>query len=262
MTHWLEVERIAMPSRERFEREYVARGRPVVITGMLDPASAGAHFAPDSLARRAGDVVLPHIATDGGVLRHDAATGLAYGSTSLAEFARRVSAHEDAAGYLTAALDEDLPDLAREVPMFALADGARWTRRRFWFAPEGAGSPLHRDLPENLYAQLHGAKRFHLVPRTELRSVYPFAWYSGLPNFAAADAERPDYGRHPRFRRAPRTFVDLRPGDVLYLPRLVWHQTRALSTSVSVNLWFATGRMATALLRTAELYKRVRGLRI
>jgi hypothetical protein len=52
----------------------------------------------------------------------------------------------------------------------------------------------------------------------------------------------------------------LEPGEILYIPRLWWHQIRSLDLSMSVNQWFASGPLALAA-RGAQLFARVRGLR-
>ena len=43
---------------------------------------------------------------------------------------------------------------------------------------------------------------------------------------------------YPAFAGATYTEAVLGPGDVLFIPRSVWHYVRSLTTSCSVNFWF------------------------
>ena len=52
---------------------------------------------------------------------------------------------------------------------------------------------------------------------------------------------RPDaVARIARLELRARSVVEgvLAPGDMLFLPKSVWHYVRSLTTSVSVNFWF------------------------
>ena len=50
--------------------------------------------------------------------------------------------------------------------------------------------------------------------------------------------EAPDLVAFPRFAEAKFEETVLRPGDVLFMPRGMWHYVRGLTTSFSVNFWW------------------------
>jgi hypothetical protein len=132
--------------------------------------------------------------------------------------------------------------------------------RLAWHFPD-AGRLLHRDLPENLYAQVVGRKRFTLLHRRHTKLVHCHSLLSGVPNFSPVDAEAPDFDRFPRFRDAPVVQVELEPGDVLYIPSLWWHQACPLSVSMGINMWWVRGPMLAAV-RAAEMVMRAFKLRL
>ncbi|MFN8641300.1 MAG: cupin-like domain-containing protein [Candidatus Binatia bacterium] len=163
--------------------------------------------------------------------------------------------------YLTVRVHEALPELFADIRQPVYTANAPWARSRLWFGAPDTKGPLHRDLAENLYAQVRGRKRFLLLDRKLTRRVHRHAFHSGVPNYSPVDAEQPDLARFPRFRDAPLWAAELEAGDLLYIPSLWWHQARSLTTSIAVNLWWLRGPKV-AVARLAELYMRLRGLQL
>jgi hypothetical protein len=162
--------------------------------------------------------------------------------------------------YMVFRTRESLPELLDDVRLPEVCARAGWFGSRFWFAMAGTGGPLHADLPHNLYAQIVGRKQFLMVHYYQTARVYPFAPWSGAPNYCRVDAEHPDLTRFPRFARAKVKQATLEPGDMLYIPSLYWHQARSLTDSVSINLWWADGVLR-QVVRAAEWFMRARGLK-
>lgn len=256
------IERVASPSPEEFERCYRAPSRPVILVDALRDWPALARWTPGYLAERFGDRRVPAAVIAGSTLEHHPSTGIPYVEVELGAYVRELTSGSPPSRYVTFALEEHLSELVHDLRPFPYARGARWSRRRIWLAPPSAASPLHQDLPENLYAQLHGSKRFWLFAPTESRRMYRFPLTSSLPNFGRVDAEHPDLARFPAFGGACGVEVVLEPGDVLYLPSLWWHQTRGIGTSLAMNLWWTSQPVLASVLRAAETYKRLRGLSI
>jgi ribosomal protein L16 Arg81 hydroxylase len=152
-----------------------------------------------------------------------------------------------------------LPELMNDFVVPEYCRDAPWFRARFWLSAARTGSGLHRDPPDNLYAQIWGRKRFVLIAPDETPNLYPHSILSGLPDFSRADVERPDYERFPRLRRVKTMVVEVAAGEVLYLPRYWWHQVTSLERSASVNLWWAEGVRA-ALARAGQAFVKLRKL--
>jgi hypothetical protein len=256
----LRVERVAMPPAREFVARYVRRSRPVILAGAAEDWPARTRWTPEELGRRFGDRAVPVLRAQPGGSFYDAQAGLSYDPMPMREYLDAVTARRRAL-YMVFRVQEALPELLDDVRVPEVCARAAWFRQRFWFAMEGTGGPLHADLPHNLYGQVAGRKQFLMVHYHQTARVYPFPPWSGVPNYSRVDAERPDLVRFPRFARAQLQLATLEPGDMLYIPSLYWHQARALTDSISINLWWADG-MLRAVVRLAEWFMRVRQLKL
>jgi hypothetical protein len=254
------IERVRRPTLAVFRELYVRAARPVVLTGVMDGWPALERWALDRLARDHGSRSVPAIAVDGGRPRFDATGGVDYGEVRLADVIERID-ERPARHYVVFRVNETLPQLAEDWIAPVYTRSAPWQHSRFWLAPPGVGGVLHRDLPENLYAQVVGRKHWWLVDRGATRSVYPHRPWSGVPNYSRADVEHPDLERFPRLADVEVHEVVLEPGELLYIPSRWWHQARSVDTSISVNLWWAEGGLHLAV-RAAETLMRLRRLRL
>jgi hypothetical protein len=227
----------------------------VVLRGALADWPAMKKWSLDYFVREFGDRQLP-------VFRaYDARGGLHYERIGFAEYCTRLASGQPHDAYMTVRVQEALPELLGDICQPPYAAGAPWTRSRFWLGAAEAKGPLHRDLPENLYAQISGRKLFLLLDRRHTRMVHRHPFYSGAPNYSPVDTEQPDLARFPRFRGAPLLRAVVEPGDLLYIPSLWWHQARSLTTSIGINLWWLRGPKV-AIARLAELYMRWRRLNL
>lgn len=254
------VERIAPPSVEEFEARYRRPGRPVILRGAIDDWPAMRRWSSEYLKRRFGDREVPVIRSRHGSM-YTAQGGLFYERIRFGDYVDQLAGGRPLDLYMVFRVHEALPELFDDIVRPAYCRGAGWYRARFWFAAPDTKGPLHRDLPDNLYAQIAGRKQFVMVDRGLTRMVHRHAFYSGVPNYSPVDAEEPDLRRHPRFRDAPRQLAVLEPGDLFYIPRRWWHQARSLSTSLSVNLWWARGPLV-PVVRAAEMFMRLRDLKL
>ena len=124
-----------------------------------------------------------------------------------------------------------------------MADGSGASAKvNVWVGEAGVETSLHADTYNNFYVQLHGRKRFLLLPPWDFGHAheYPFVH----PNFAQSQLwnltghhRRPPRGTPPH--AAPAAFLEavLSPGEMLYLPPMWYHVATALEGSVSLNIW-------------------------
>mmetsp|Transcript_34957 Transcript_34957/g.65240 ORF Transcript_34957/g.65240 Transcript_34957/m.65240 type:complete len:525 (+) Transcript_34957:111-1685(+) len=107
-----------------------------------------------------------------------------------------------------------------------------------WLSSPGSVTPCHYDGYYNLYLQLSGTKRFTLLPpdaRSSL-SMFPFLH----PSYGQCKNSFVDTGRGAGLAAAvwdERVDVLLQPGELLFIPPFWLHETEALSSSVSINVW-------------------------
>lgn len=116
----------------------------------------------------------------------------------------------------------------------------------------GVITPCHFDEQQNLFAQLSGRKRVRLFPPEAWSRLYPFPLnhpcdrqtrvkLPSTPGSCDLEDER-DQWRFPQFKNCDESnmeyFVDLEPGEVLYIPQYWFHQMEALTENTSLSWWF------------------------
>ena len=150
-------------------------------------------------------------------------------------------------------------------PLLETLMGGGERRSNLWACAPPKLSALHHDSDDSVLLQLSGAKRFTLVDPAPLHGLttYPavqrFAELErvapGVYRPAAAPAAdrsashfplvnvtHPDLQRHPLFRYARVTTVDVPAGSALLLPAFWYHQVESFAPpgtlNVAVNHWF------------------------
>lgn len=254
------IARIDAPSPEVFEAEYVRRSRPVILRGAIDDWPAMGLWSGAYFKQRFGEREVPAVRVRDGSM-YNSKAGLFYERVRVTDYVDMLEGPRAGELYMLFRVHEAMPELLDDIVRPAYCRGASWFRSRFWYAAPGTRGPLHRDLPQNLYAQVSGHKRFVMIDPRYTRAVHRHSFASGVPNYSPVDAEAPDLARYPRFRDAPRLVAELEPGDLFYIPSLWWHQAHAVDVSISVNLWWARGPYV-ALLRAAEAFMRIRDLKL
>jgi hypothetical protein len=223
----------------------VGAAEPVVIEGVAASWPATTRWTLSALRDRFADAKVMVMRAPGGRVDHMGRGGTSYDASTLGRYVDALAAGAPDPGYLVTKWP-DLPEALRaDVP-----------------APELAGvvSPMHFDVPDNLYVVVRGRKRFTLVPPRDTWNVRPYALLSGQAQYARVDPERADLQRdEARYARAHPRVVELGDGDALYIPRFWWHHARGLEETIAVNFWWADGARA-LLARAADGWKRLRGL--
>jgi len=254
------IERIVAPSPIEFQKRYVEVQRPVIIVGAMEDWPARQEWSPETLAERFGDRSVPVASVVGKRVVNDPAIGIPYHEERLSTCIERLRGPAATDGYAMFLLRETLPELEQDLRTPPFTPSAPWSIRKLWMSAPDTRSPLHMDLPDNLFAQLVGRKRVSLFsPRQEWR-MYRHAPWSRLPQVSRVDAEEPDLTRYPRFAAAQPLRCVVEPGELLYIPRFWWHQVRSIDFSISVNYWWATG-WVWSIVRLALAYQRLRKLR-
>jgi hypothetical protein len=254
------IARLSAPSRLTFHHEYVRRGRPVILTGLLDGWRGARLWSPDYFSKEYGDVSVTVTGKrSDGTLVMDLDRGLNYREVRLRDYVAAMQEPARDAEYVVSEIARFPPRFRSELVVPQYCAGAPWLRSKLWFGTKGTVTQTHRGAPENLYSVVNGAKRFTMYPPSQTRLMYPHSLFSKLPNFSPVDPDRPDYDRFPRFRDAQPWIADLRDGDTLFIPSLWWHHVRTVEPTIAVNFWWSRG--VTALVSAAtHFYKKLRGL--
>uniref|UniRef100_A0A7S4PT93 JmjC domain-containing protein n=1 Tax=Alexandrium monilatum TaxID=311494 RepID=A0A7S4PT93_9DINO len=165
-------------------------------------------------------------------------------------------------------LREELPGLLRDVPaavaLGVAAFGNEPEAVNLWVGDERSVSSCHKDHYENLYTVVRGEKVFTLLPPSMAAFLHerrcPPAHFErpppgardgqsalvvvpdgdapagGVP-WVPVDVAKPDLVRFPDYARACAVRVRVRPGEMLYLPAMWYHQVEQRGLTVAVNYW-------------------------
>jgi lysine-specific demethylase 8 len=250
-----EVLRVHRPSPERFRRDFSARGRPVVLTGVASGWPAVSRWTPSFFRDRIGDAPVRVVERDaaprtGSVLER--ALERRRVETRMRDFVDGMQADDGVTRYLIVSpLLTRRPDLAGDVEPLDRYQFPAWVPRRlrrafqqpafFWMGPASLASPLHVETVNNLFVQIHGRKDWLLFPPEQSGCLhFPCDEHpDDLLHWSPVDPERPDLERFPRYREARPLRARLDPGDILYVPAGWWHAVFYPETTISLShFWY------------------------
>ncbi|MFC7359477.1 cupin-like domain-containing protein [Nocardioides astragali] len=225
-------------SGEEFLRDYYARNRPVLLPRVLGDSPAVRDWSPDHFAARFGDVSVQITAGRERSGDYEQRFRETVRTVTLADLARMLAATDESNDYYLVARNNFfenpklhmLRDELRPPPDIVNDSDRRPGSAKLWIGPAGTVTPLHYDEHSILFTQVHGRKRFRLVPSFDRDYVYPRDKY-----YSDVDPEDVDPARHPLFARASVMEVEVGPGDGLFIPVGWWHWARSLSVSVSAT---------------------------
>jgi hypothetical protein len=242
--------------RDRFEREIVAAGTPVVMRGLVAgwPAAKLGRESHEAICRylierdsgTPVDAILLRPEEKGRIFYNAAMDGFNFVRNRLPisrviEQVARYSAFESAPAVAaqSALIGACLPRVLEENRM-PLLDAA--IVPRIWLG-NAITVPAHFDDSNNIACVVAGRRRFTLFPPAQIGNLYigPIDFAPTGAPISLVDFSAPDYERFPRFREALAHAVvaELGPGDALYIPPLWWHHVRSLEQcNILINYWW------------------------
>ena len=247
------IPRVHKPSRSTFQRDFVLKARPAILTGVLDEWPALGKWTPQFFAETLGDMVVPGNQQNPGdeILLGQIGNFVKMPMRELMDLV--VNPPDGNVYYLRAfpiykapvlMQDYEIPDICpnwidlRNAPFNASREAISKTLEETLFVG-GAGvvTPLHTDGVRTgaILAQLYGRKRCVLFPGSQSKYLYPRPLQKHF-GMSAVDFRKPDLERFPLYRNAkPLEFV-LEPGELLYIPHGCWHGVESLDPSVSYSI--------------------------
>lgn len=132
----------------------------------------------------------------------------------------------------------DLQDLLA-VPPYTLSDNL--SPPNVWIGTRGTVTSVHSDPDNNFLCQVAGFKYVRLYGLDQASILHATMLRAKNTNSFGTSPVRVEAPLPPEHAdSAGARFMEavLAPGDMLFIPKSVWHYVRSLSTSVSVNFWF------------------------
>ncbi|MEY4544338.1 MAG: hypothetical protein RL685_533 [Pseudomonadota bacterium] len=233
------VERRKNLSTAELEDEYVAKGRPVVLTDLVDGWPAITRWSPPSeLGRLAGELMAPLITLPPGNSYYGSVDPV---ETPFATCLERIFGGGGGRHYISQIpLLELAPQLASDFA-FPFPDlDAVHEPVFFWIGTGGCVSNVHFDFAHNFACQISGRKRFRLYPPEQSHRLYPSLTSKFSPVSTLGDTSLDEY---PLFARAKLIEVTLDPGSLLFLPSFWWHQVITDVPGVMISRFWNTASM-------------------
>ena len=230
-------ERLENPSRKDFEKVFVEKNQPVILTGIAEKWRAMDKWSPDYFRKIAGNsevTVHFHERCD----FHDWYTkpkGRVDKTMTLGEYMELgLSENPDYRYYMTEhALRFITPKLVSDV------DVSRYVPRTepLLFMGRDATMPMHyHGTTEAILCQLQNPKLITLFPPDQTRYLYPRAFWGHAPYFSKADFKNDRPEDWPDIRKARKMEFVLNPGEILFIPVHWWHWTRIEDHQLSVSV--------------------------
>ena len=246
-----EKKSVADITPDAFERDYVHRAIPCVLTDVTAEWPCRARWSLDFFAREHGDL---EVSVDDGSKEKMRTTMREY-IERFEDFARdaEASAARDPAGrpggpvpYLrTWNFEDDAPELSDGFPHdspyfrdFFQTLKPTWRPPFTWLflGPRGSATRLHVDVwhTDAWLTMIRGSKKFVMFHPAHLPHIHDEATGTYV------DLHAPDLTKFPRFRDATPIEFTLEEGETVYIPRKWPHYAVALDHGVSLTVNFAS----------------------
>jgi hypothetical protein len=113
---------------------------------------------------------------------------------------------------------------------------------KIWVGNASKVAP-HFDISENIACVVSGVRRFVIFPPDQIENLYvgPIDYNMAGQPASLVDLSSIDLQKFPKFEEAVKHAIiaELHPGDALYLPSLWWHFVESTGPlNVLVNYWF------------------------
>jgi len=232
-----EVDRRSGLTREQFLEEYYAPNRPVILEDACDTWPALTTWTPEYLVAKIGGAELEVMADREADPQYEINSVAHRTKMPFDEYVAKVTA----AGWsndLYLVANNKLLESEVALPLWDdftldsryLQPDEERSSTFLWFGPAGTVTPLHHDVMNVLFHQVHGWKRFIFISPLETHCVS-----NSVGVFSDVDPLAPDANRFPRFEKAHPFEVSVGPGEALFVPVGWWHHVLALDVSISVS---------------------------
>ena len=236
------IERRTGLSAKDFRREFLNKGRPVILEGAAKDWACCKKWNMEMFDSRHGNEEILLIANSGVGTNDDFDS--VYESTTLGKVIANI--RTGGSKYLSFyPILERHPEYYKDLDVPWLK-ARRHTRGNLYRAAQlflggkGTESALHCAHQANLFIQVWGEKHWLLYPRTSTPTVDPdpvrnlyrnVHFRSGMP----FNSFQPDFGAHPQFEHTTTYEAHLKPCDIPYNPPYMWHSVRNLTDSIACS---------------------------
>jgi len=243
------IPRMATFDREVFQRDFEAKGQPVILENCMTEWKAFRQWTPDFLKEKFGSSVC-HASIN-------LPKGVPGDGLSWPDFTEWMELRK----FVDFMRTTDKPCYMQQVPQGLIGDLSEWCAFdeitemgnhnvfiNVFLGSDDTNSSLHYDMPENFLAQMHGAKQVYLFHPDQRRHI---PTYPDSLRMSTVDPYNPDLKTYPDYAKARGMVGVINAGDMVYIPKVWWHQLRSVGESISVNCWYGREESSMYLLKVA-----------
>lgn len=225
-----------------FDRLYLSRNKPVVITNLFDNNPSLAGWTPENLVKKVGSKSIEVYTSKDGMFAADAKgddTAMLPVTMGFMEFMNRISTRENGPRLYMQQLPlyETFPELCEGLTLPDLVPTNKIMEVNLWVGPGGNTSQLHYDANNNFLMQLHGSKKIVLYHPMDFYNLYPNSCFSMAAHCSKA-IDASDVKKYPKIAKAVAMEATIGPGEMLFIPTYWWHLVHSVDMAISVNMWW------------------------
>lgn len=253
LLNWQTVPKISNPTSEMFH-EIIRYGKPVILTN-VDIGTCTSTWSLEHLKKFAGEETVSVHVADTPILNF-LTRNFKFETMPLKQLVDYILQHNanklQTKYYYLRSIGKnprkDVSDFWQSFPQLAsdfkvpkccssLAD-PQAPNTRYFSSAFRVSSPevqmwTHYDIMDNVLCQIKGNKRVVLWPPDQIQYLYVISSTSKV-----LDIDYPDLQQFPEFSKAKSVECILREGEVLFIPALWFHNTKAFEASISVNVFW------------------------
>ena len=239
-----QIERISGISPREFQREYVNKNRPAILTDVISEWPALRKWTPRFFAEMYGERPIDFIR---GPVKQ----------MKMADFIDQVEASRPGAPapyWTNNPLMNLFPELLRDISPFPKHTTPNWATRSYLH--RGMQQSLNRGATVELYMggaggafpilhwdgqsthaflmQIHGRKQYWAWAPDQSDFLYPVEGFVNLSKLG--DVEHPDFESYPLFRKAKGCQFHLDPGEMLFVPSRWWHTAKMTGPAITLSI--------------------------
>jgi lysine-specific demethylase 8 len=236
----LPVDRVDEISPTDFRREYLAKGRPVIIQNTAKTWPCTREWSFDAWKKKYSDrtIKLAHhkgLSDHEFVYEREVSEELNFG-----EFLDQVISGGMKYARFSPIL-EQLPELLRDFDQTFLRGMpgplSIGTTFEAFIGGTGTFTPLHNAPTPFFFVNVCGIKRWALIPNHYFAILDPPPDGMSI-NHSQADFTKPDPDRYPGFENIDRYEAVVGPGEIIFIPSWLWHSVRNEQPTIGVRCGF------------------------
>ena len=135
-------------------------------------------------------------------------------------------------------LFKKFPKLIKDINYEYIKSNSLFCHVLSWIGPKNSITGFHCDWSENINVQVRGEKVFYLVSPEFNKYMYISDKFERISATSKVDLKKIKSNKFPLFKKAKVIKVNLKKGDLIYVPRGWWHYVKSLEPSISVSFHF------------------------